>query len=254
MTRPIRLLRAVAVFSLLSSVFTPATASSQIVTRRQPESDEPHTGPWSTFVGGSLTFAQPQGEFKKYVSGAFGINGHLVHAFDPSGIVSFRAEVGYLIYGSETRRQALGGGALGLINMDVTTSNNILNGAVGLQLMAPTGALRPYVTGNVGLSYFFTQSSIAGQENYESFADTENFSDGGVTTNWGGGFYVPIKLRSGRPLSLDLGVQSHANADVQYLTKESIYIANSSAPPVITPVRSSANFLSFRIGVSVGVR
>jgi hypothetical protein len=230
-----------------------ASADGQIVTRRQPESEE-HTGPWSTFVGGSLTYAQPQGDFKNYVSGAFGVNGHLVHAFDPAGIIALRAEVGYLIYGQATRRQPLGGGALGLVNVDVTTSNNIVNGGLGLQLMAPTTSIRPYVSGTVGFSYFFTNSSIAGQNNSEPFADSENYGDGGFTTTMGGGLYIPIKLASGRPLSLDFGVQSHANSDIQYLTKEGIKVTSTSAPPVITPVRSSADFVSFRIGVSVGVR
>lgn len=198
-------------------------------------------------------YAQPQGDFKNYVNGAFGVGGHLIHSFDESRIVSLRVEGGYLNYGSTTNRQALGGGALGLINVDVTTSNNIVFGALGLQLMAPTGALRPYVSGSVGFSYFFTESSVEGTSNTQPFANTQNFSDGGFTGIWGGGIYIPIRSGGPNPISLDIGAQMHSNNDIKYLTKNSITIANSSSQPVITPVRSAADFITFRIGVSVGV-
>lgn len=234
-------------------VAAPATpAGAQVVTRRSPAA--PDVGPATTFVGGGLTYAAPQRDFKNYVNGAFGITGHLIHAFDESGIVALRVEGGYLIYGQTRNRQALGGGALGLINVDVTTSNNIVFGGLGLQLMAPTGTVRPYVTGSAGFSYFFTESTIEGQNNSQPFASTQNFDDGGFTTLWGGGLYIPIRSRGPNPISLDIGVQAHANNDVQYLTKTSITIASSSAPPVITPVRSAADFVTFRLGVSVGVR
>lgn len=238
--------------SLVAALLLASSLNAQIVTRRPDPT--PHTGPWSTFAGGALTIAQPQGAFKDYVSGAIGANGHIVHALDPEGVIALRAELGFLVYGHATRRQPLGGGALGLVTVDVTTSNNILTGGVGLQLLAPTGSVRPYVAGTAGFSYFFTNSSVEGQNNTEPFASSENFSDGGFTTVWGGGLYIPLKLASKRPVSLDLGVHTHANSDIQYLTKDGIKVTSTSAPPVITPVRSSANFVSFRIGVLVGVR
>jgi hypothetical protein len=64
-----------------------------------------------TYVGGGLLVAQRDGEFKNYVSAAFGASGHLVQNLDDRGIFSIRAEVGLLVYGSRTARQSLGGGA-----------------------------------------------------------------------------------------------------------------------------------------------
>jgi hypothetical protein len=257
MKESLKIISAITAFCLLSSVFTPATASSQIVTRR-PREDRNREQDWSaqprTWVGGSLSYASPQGEFKNYVDGAVGINGHLIHQFG-DGIVAFRADVGYLLYGSATRRQSLGQGAFGLVAMDVTTSNNILNGGVGMQLMAPTGSVRPYINGNLGFSYFFTESSIAGSDyDNEPFASSNNFDDGGFSTTWGGGFYVPIKMAIKNPIILDIGFTSHSNSDMRYLTKESIYIADANSTPVITPVRSAANFMTFKLGVTIGVR
>lgn len=238
--------------ALLVAIAT-SVAAAQIVERR-PRSEARDDGPITTWAGGALTYAAPQGEFKENVRGAFGLTGHVVHAFDEDGIVAVRGELGYLNYGTTRNRQALGGGALGLIYVDVTTTNNIMFGGVGLQVMPPTGTVRPYVAGSVGFSYFFTTSSVEGTSNIEPFAETENFSDGGFTALYGGGLYFPLRRSGKNPIALDLGAQMHKNSDIQYLTKSSIVITNSSAPPVITPRRSAADFITFRLGVTVGVR
>ncbi|MBM4193296.1 MAG: hypothetical protein FJ202_02810 [Gemmatimonadetes bacterium] len=211
------------------------------------------TEPARFYAGGGLEFGAPSGEFKDYVQSAFGGGGHILYALDDEQIFAFRADVDLFVYGHATRRQALGGGALGLIGVDVTTSNNIVTGTFGLQAIAPTGALRPYLHGGVGFSYFFTQSSVEGSSNSEPFATTKNFGDGGFTTVLGGGLYIPVR-RGYQPISIDLGVRTHRNSDVQYLTKEGIKVTSTSAPPTLSPVRSAANYLSFRVGVSVGVR
>jgi hypothetical protein len=223
---------------------------AQIVQRRPRAAND---GPVTTFAGGALTYADPRGDFAQYVNGAFGVTGHLLHSLDADGIVAIRADVGYLNYGQVTRRQPLGGGALGLISVDVTTSNNIVFGGLGLQLMAPVGAVRPYVNGSAGFSYFFTTSSVEGSSNSAPFAESQNFSDGGFSTVWGGGLYVPLRA-SGTPIVLDLGVESHKNPDIQYLNKNSIYIKDTATPPVITAIRGPADFLTFRLGVTVGLR
>ncbi len=207
-----------------------------------------------TFAGGDLMFAAPQGEFKNYVRGAVGISGHFLQALDSDGIIAFRAELGLMTYGARTVRQPLGGGALGLISVDVTTSNNIANGGIGLQLMTPRGTVRPYVNGSVGFSYFWTQSSVEGSSGGSSpFASSQNFSDGGFSTAYGGGLYIPLGGKKS-PLTLDIGGQMHKNADIQYLTSKSITYTSSSAPPTITPVRSSADFITWRLGVTFAVR
>lgn len=208
----------------------------------------------STFVGAAMEFAAPQGDFSRYVHGAYGLGGHLIQSLDDRGILALRVEMNVLAYGRRTARQSLGGGALSLIAVDVTTTNNIANGSVGLQLMAPTGVVRPYLTGGLGFSYFWTQSEVEGSDNNNSpYASTENYHDSGFATNWGGGLYIPLGINNQRPISLDLGVQMHKNADIQYLTEKSITF-NGAGAATITTVRSSANYISFRLGVSVAVR
>lgn len=211
--------------------------------------------PPSTFIGGAVEFGAPQGDFSKYVHGAFGLGGHFIQSLDESGILAFRADLNVLTYGRQTSRQALGGGALGLIVVDVTTTNSLANGSVGLQLMAPTGVVRPYLTAGLGFSYFWTQSAIEGSDDDDSpFASTENYHDSGFATNWGGGLYIPVGFSNKLPVSLDLGVQMHKNADIKYLTEKSISFNGTNAPPTFRAIRSSANFLTIRLGVSVAVR
>ena len=207
-----------------------------------------------TYVGGGLLVAQPDGEFKNYVSAAFGASGHLVQNLDDRGIFSIRAEVGLLVYGSRTARQSLGGGALGLIGVDVTTSNNIMFGGIGAQITLPTEVIKPYATGSIGFSYFFTESQVAGTNSQDTpFASSNNYSDNGFTTMYGGGFLIPFK-NGENPIALDLGAQFHNNPDIQYLTKNSIVFNGSNSPPTITAYRSQANFITYRIGITVGIR
>jgi len=121
--------------------------------------------------------------------------------------------------------------------------------------MAPTGVVRPYVTAGLGFSYFWTQSEVEGSDNNNSpFASTENYHDSGFATNWSGGLYIPVGTNNKLPVSLDLGVQMHKNADIKYLTEKSISFSGTNAPPTITAFRSSANYITFRVGVSVAVR
>lgn len=246
-TRTTRLAAALGSLTLLLAT----SADAQVVRRRDAAGDDT---PPRVHVGGALMFAAPQGEFKDYVNAAGGVSGNAWFSFDEAGIVSLRAELGYLSYGSKTYRQSLGGGALGLIAVDVTTSNNIVHGGLGLQVAAPSGPIRPYATGSIGFSYFFTESRVEGSsQTNEPFASTKNFDDGAFATQYGGGLYIPLR-RGAKPISLDLGAQYHKNGEMEYLTKNSITVTSSTQPPTITPVRSSANFVSFRLGVTFGVR
>lgn len=236
----------------LASLFVLPIASVRAQSRRESVPVEIDRA--RTFFGGGLLIASPQGEFKQYVGGAVGIGGNFLQALDDDGVVAVRAELNILTYGIRTVRQPLGGGALGLISADVTTSNNILNGGIGLQLMVPRGTIRPYLDATLGFSQFWTQSSIAGSSSSnQDFASTQNFSDGGFSTAWGGGLYIPLNTTRS-PIVLDIGAQVHKNADIQYLNKNSITITSTSAPPTITPIRSAADFITWRIGVTLPLR
>lgn len=189
----------------------------------------------------------PQGAFADNVDVAFGIGGGGL--FRLSSIVAFRAELGASVYGSETNRVTLGTGPLGRITADVTTTNQIFGGGIGLQLGIPGPGPRPYLGGTIGFSQFSTTSRIAGSNSSnEPFATSTNYSDGTFAQNLLGGVYFP--LGSGKVL-LDLGVRHTWNGrEVRYLTEGDI-VDNPDGPPTITPRRSRADILTVSVGVAI---
>jgi hypothetical protein len=211
----------------------------------------PRTGPTRAHATVHLLVAQPLGEFKEYIDWGGGIGGELLFAFDRQGALGLRIDLAYLIYGHESKRIPLGP-QLGRISVDVNTSNNIFVLGIGPQVMLPSGTIRPYLNGTVGLSYFFTESSVEGSANFEPFASTTNFDDATFAWTAGGGLYIPLK-RSGRhPLSLDLGAQYHGNGEVHYLREGSIR-EDGTGQIFFDPIRSQTNLITYKLGVTIGL-
>ena len=206
-------------------------------------------GPSRTYVGLGLLLGQPVGDFHRYVGVSGGIGGHVLHQFDGQGIVALRADVNFLIYGHQSRSFQPFANAPE-IQGRVTTDNTIIFGGIGPQLMAPTGQVRPYITGAVGFAYFATSSSVSGQNGNESLFNTTNFHDETVAWNGGGGLYIPVRTGL-RPISIDLGAQYQANGRVRYLRSGSIQQTGNSIS--FTPVESQANLIIYHLGVTIGL-
>jgi len=206
------------------------------------------TAPRRAGGGATLVYAQPLGDFKSNVNGGGGGAGHLLVRIGASGALALRVDAAFLVYGHERLRVMVP--FTNRIRYDVTTNNNIVTAGVGPQLMVPSGPVRPYVNGSVGLAYFFTQSSLSAGDGGESFAPTTNLDDANLAYTGGGGFYVP--LGSWRhPILLDVGAQYHNNGRAEYLTEDSFPDdPESTAEPV--PIRSKADFMTYHLGISVG--
>ena len=202
-------------------------------------------------AGAALHYGSPQGDFASNVDAAFGANGFLGARLGTSPF-SIRADLGYSIYGSETRFAPLGNGALGLINTHVSTTNNILSGGIGLQAGWPGATLRPYVGGSVGFSNFFTMSSVSGSAMMggESFASSTNYSDGTFAKTLYGGFYIPVGSSGGQ---LDFGARYHWNGEARYLTDRDISF-DSGNNPVLSPRRTRADLLTIQVGFAFARR
>lgn len=229
-------------FLLLAGAALIAVAPADAQRRRRSDNSmlEPRGAAGIALLG----FA-PQGEFAENVHSAFGLNGHGLLRLDPQGIVALRADLSYMIYGSERYRAPLGGGPLGLISVDVNTTNNILLGGLGLQLMAPGPTVRPYALATAGFNYFFTTSSAEGSNNSDAFASSTNYDDGGFSWTAGGGLYVPLG-RTG--VNLDLGARWVDNGKRKYLRRDGITFANNQVQ--LNPVSSQAQGVQFTLGIS----
>jgi hypothetical protein len=217
-----------------------------------PAEAQYRVGPRPTRVtlGGGVSVAQPVGEFKNYVNNGFGGAGHLLLRLDEQGFLTLRADVGYLIYGHETKRVSLANA--GRVQFDVTTSNNILMYSAGPQLMVPTGPIRPYVNAFIGGAYFFTESSVGGSDNASDFASTRNFGDNVPSYGYGGGLFVPFTVRHAL-IGLDVGARFIRNGHTRYLREGGITDLPGGGYTV-SPIESETNLVVYHIGISAGLR
>lgn len=203
-------------------------------------------------VGGSVSYARPVSEFQQYVDQGFGFDAFFRWNADPRGIFSIRLDGGFLGYGRETKRVPLSPTVGGRILVDLTTSNNILWLGLGPQITIPMPGIRPYINAGVGFSYFVTESSIEGIHDDDDLFNTKNYDDGTFSWGGGGGILIPFATRSGE-IAIDLGVRYHGNGEVRYLRKGGIQDLPDGTI-VLHPIQSEANLLTFRLGVSVGIR
>jgi hypothetical protein len=205
-----------------------------------------------SYVGGEGTYARPQGQFSNYVSNGWGGGMHYLLRLDRDGWLGLRADASLLNYGHEREPVDFGPDVGGRILLDLTTDNNIAFVGGGPQIGLPTGQLRPYVNGFVGVSYIFTQSSLSGSWSGETFASTTNFDDASFAYGGGAGLYIPLSRRR-NPVSLDAGVTYRHNGTAEYLRHGDI-TDNPDGSITLHPVRSETNLVTFHVGVSVGIR
>jgi hypothetical protein len=200
---------------------------------------------------GDLNFAvaQPIGAFGDFIGEGYGLTGGFVWNLDRDRVFGIRAEGGFVQYGSET----IGGCLVSCrVPVDVTTSNDIAFAGIGPQISVPAGLFRPYINATAGVSYFFTHSSISDSDNYDTGAfDATNHDDAVFAVTGGGGVLIPLFMRR-TPVLLDLGATFHRNGEATYLRKGSIRDLPDGSI-VISPLRSEANFVTYRIGISIGV-
>jgi hypothetical protein len=203
-------------------------------------------------AGGSLLMGEPQREFRDNgVPRSWGGSGNLVALVDRRGIFGIRLEGGGMIYGHETKRVPLSSTIGGRVMVDVSTVNSILFAGLGPQLMFPSGPLRPYASGTVGIAYFTTQSAVDGADGDNDFARDTNYDDLNVSYRGIGGLYIPL-YRGRTTVALDFSAQYHSNGVVSYL-KEGGIRDNPDGSITFSPMNSRADLVSFHLGVSVGL-
>ena len=241
MFRPARFLTALSTLSALAAASTLAAQAGPV---RRSDNSLPRGY-------GDINFAvsQPLGAFNDFIGEGYGLTGGFVWNFDKDRVFGIRAEGGFLQYGNERTGVCF---VSCRVPLDINTSNDIVFGGVGPQITVPAGPLRPYLNATAGFSYFFTHSSVSGENDYDTgYFDATNHDDAVFALTGGGGFLIPLSMRR-TPILLDLGATFHRNGDASYLRKGSIK-DNPDGSIEITPIRSEANFITYRIGVSIGV-
>jgi hypothetical protein len=244
MLRPARIFHALGALAVLTGV---GATTSALAAQAGPVQRTNATLPRAY---GDINFAvsQPLGAFDDYIGAGYGVTGGFVWNLDRDRVFGIRAEGGFLQYGNERTGACL---VSCRIDVDINTSNDIVFAGIGPQITVPAGPLRPYLNATAGLSYFFTHSSISGNNAEENVFDTTNHDDAVFALTGGGGFMIPLSMRR-TPILLDLGATFHRNGEATYLRKGSIR-DNPDGSIEIDPIRSEANFITYRLGVSIGI-
>ena len=199
----------------------------------------------------------PQDEFGENVGNA-GIGFGLGFGVMPNSFFSVGGVVGFMNYGSETRREPLSY-TIPDVTVEVTRSNNFLQGQIYMQAIADMDIVKPYIEGRVGFNYLWTEtrvSDIDGDD--EDIASSTNFDD--FTLNYGGGGGLMIKVyeksassrdesdRSSR-VYVDLKVIYTKGGNAEYLKEGSMEIIDNQV--VYHPDESHTDLLGINVGVEV---
>jgi opacity protein-like surface antigen len=199
-------------------------------------------------AGLSAEAARPTGDLQQNVSKAGGAQAHLRVRLDQHGLVSLRAQVGWLNYGNETKRTCLATTPGCRVEVRVNTINGILFAGVGPELAFQIGRLRAYGHGLVGASRFATVSAIDGGILPDLVAGDENFGDSGFAWSTGAGLELPITRR----VALDLAMNYQGHGERDYLLKGGV-TDNADGSLVFAPRRSTANLFAVRLGVTTSL-
>jgi hypothetical protein len=197
--------------------------------------------------GGDLALSQPKGEFANNVPNGYGFDLTGMFRLDPQGYFNLRADLGGVRYGHE--RQRIGFPVSGRVAVDLNTDNQIGFGAFGVQLQIPDGWFRPYANAAVAATYFWTESSISGADNSESFLQTTNLDDWSHAWVFGGGVMIPFGRSIG---ALNLGARYHYGASATYL-KEGDITDNPDGSINLNPRSSKTDLVLWQLGVSFAI-
>ena len=197
----------------------------------------------------SLIQSRPAGQFGDNIGLGYGANAAYVFSLDHAGMLSLRADVGFVDYGSESKHVPLSP-TVSRVQLKVSTDNYIIPVSFGPQLTWPRGRVRPYVNAGFGGQFFFTESSVDGLDDDSGDLSTTNQHD--RTKSWvaGGGVYVPLYTR-GLNIMLDAGVQYFTGGHARYLRPGSI-VEPPDAPIQINALESDTHMAVVRIGVRIG--
>ena len=205
-------------------------------------------------VGIAGLYGQPLGPFADNVRRGFGLDGMGSIAFDQFGIFSLKAELGYVRLAKRSEPFIANDG-FGAFELESETTSGVLTFGAGPQLTLPSGAIRPYVGGTVGFARFATNTSINLPANESNTGQKETLYQETVSSDFilsltaSGGLRFELPFM-GRGVLADVGARWHRNGEAEYVSSEGV-VYNGSGRPTITPTRSQADFIAYRLGIVI---
>ena len=189
----------------------------------------------------------PRGEFKDNVrNNGYGVGGQFLVRVKQSPIL-VGADLGGVIYGSETRRERLLPDVPD-VRVNVTTSNNIFLMHLLVRAEPRQGVVRPYADGLIGFKYLFTRTSIDLDSQDNNPSET-NLSDSTLSYGFGGGVHVRLNPHPRRlEVLLDAGVRYLRGSRAEYLREGSIRRDNGGV--FFDILRSRTDAVTAQVGIT----
>ena len=190
----------------------------------------------------------PRGDFGKNITNnGYGVGAQLLVSLGNSPFL-VGGDAGFVVYGSEKRRQPLSP-TIPEIRLDVQTSNNIFLGHILLRAQPRTGSVRPYIDGLIGLKYLFTRTTITDDSGGEQLASTTNLSDSTLSYGFGGGLQIRLAdFGKGNQILLDNKVRYLRGSRANYLKEGSIRRENGAV--VFDVLSSRTDVITYQVGIT----
>lgn len=206
-------------------------------------------------LGGNLGVALPQGEFKNKVNQTgFHITGNA--SFCPNENLPFSVglNVGYVIYGNETRKEPWST-TIPDAFLTVKRTNNLVNFHALFQIIPFKWKFRPYLEGLFGGAYIFTTTSVESDYQDKELTSSTNFDDWAWNYGAGGGFQIYL-TKSNNEISestiyLDLKARYLFGTEAAYLKEGSVKIINGKVYYDIAKSKTDLLYISLGVVVSI---
>ena len=205
-------------------------------------------------AGVSGLYGQPLGPFADNVRHGFGLDGMGTLGLDSRGIFSLKGEIGWLRLDSKSEPFIVDTG-FEFVELESETTSGVLMLGIGPQLAVPFGPIRPYVGGSVGFARFATNTAIKISADQTNTGEEETIDEQTVSSDFilslaaSGGIRFELPFM-GRGILADLGARWHRNGEAEYVSSEGV-VYDGSGRPTITPTRSEADFLVYRLGIVI---
>jgi len=197
-----------------------------------------------------LILGLPQGEFRDEIDRVGAGIGFTIGVQPRQSPLNFGIKLGFINYGIDSRNVPLST-TIPDLKVRVDNNYNILQGHLYSRIIPPSGAVRPYIEGLVGVNYLYTQTSIIERGSFEEVLSDTNFDDTAFSYGLGGGMQILLaqpKQLSGSRMYLDLKANYMYGNSADYLKKGSIEIQNGRA--VYDVYRSSTDLLLINLGLN----
>ena len=216
--------------------------------------------PQSMQAGANFTIGVPQNDFRENIdNNAFGGTGFFFYNF-PYSPVHIGASLGYMVYGSESYERRLIPDAD--VNVDINTTNSILQGHLIFRVQPSQSTVRPYMDGLLGFNYFSTSTSIEDKNKWgddAEIASENNFDDGAFSYGGGAGVQFQVYRPSDEQIALnniygvviDVGVRYLKGGEAEYLDEGGITQDPDTKKFDYDIKKSATDLLTWHIGFAI---